>query len=293
MKRFFLILIGLFSIYSTTVYHSDEIWNKVIEHKANGKMILNNTHYFIFDEDNTYLKFTADSQELIVLNKEQKKIYDNYKLSTFIFFVATIDKDEGIDNTAQRLYNKIKSEFYVDISTSMIALVAIESRELKVAIGPSIKNLITSTDANAIINDVKPYLKEKNYYRVAKDLIEDFNYYYKLRINSQQSKGTNYDHYYSSSYGKDFDYSILFGLIGIVVFFIVIFILYIKCCPDAKCERWNCPEKKKSNSGGLFSLFGSSSNDNSSHSSHYNSNHIYSSSSGGGSDTLGGASSSW
>ena len=146
----------------------------------------------------------------------------------------------------------------------MIALIAIESREMKVGIGPSIKHLVTEMDAKAIINDVLPYIKEKKYYKVAQDLIEDFNYYYNLRKDSKKD---------SFPYDK-----VIFGVI--TVLFVGGFITLIVCACKKKYPRRDSDSDSDiiSSSGGLFS----SSNDN------YSSNNF---SSGGG--TLGGASASW
>ena len=254
MKRVFLISILFGSIYSLTAYHSDEIWYKVIEYKANGKRILNNYHYFIFDEEN-YLNLTIDSNEMKSLNKEQKKLYDNSSLSNYIFFVKTIGINEGIDITAQRLYDKIYSSFSTDIKKSMIALIGIESKIMKVAIGPSLNNIITDMDANAIINDILPHIEDKNYYRVAKDLIEDFKYYYTLWQNSQKSKEKE-----SSSRNRDDDFTGLFVTLGVLAFLFVCCIVLCVCCPnlrksDCFCD---CPlsSSSGSSSGGFFSSHG-------------------------------------
>lgn len=178
-----LIILFLFSfIKSSSFSSSAEIWNKVQESIKNRTMLLQNKGYFIFDESN-YTKLNINDTKMQILYKMQERLYKDYGIANYIFVVDSLSESyDTIKEAANKLYYYISYDFKINITNSVISLLSINSRRIRIKLGSLTQQKISDSNAQSIINDLKPYLRSKDYYHALMTIIEDINFYYNYQI---------------------------------------------------------------------------------------------------------------
>ena len=70
---------------------------------------------------------------MIELQKKQKEIYIQYGIRNYIFAIKTLDTSiESIEKAADSLSTYIQNDFKVDMSNSVIALIAMDIQKVRI-----------------------------------------------------------------------------------------------------------------------------------------------------------------
>ena len=161
MKNIFFI-ISLF--YLLNSLPSEDIWKQVITWKSNNTLI-NNNNYFIFQE-NDYCKRDIYSEDMNELYAKQKLLFTKWETPNYIFIVNNFDENlEPIENGVFHLSQYIYKEFKVKMENSIIALISIKTRRIKIKMGEITKNIITDNNVENIISSLKDLFQQKDYYK--------------------------------------------------------------------------------------------------------------------------------
>ena len=186
----------------------------------------NNLKYMIVDPEN-YLK-NNDLSEII---KGMKLLFDKFKINNYIFIISNIEikkykrnktSEIDIDKETERFLSKFnyimyRENNYYDDSMTLMSIIFINEAKIKIRTGLKLRNIIQEKDLLNIESSREIDLLESRYYKVLKDLINDFHKNY---IENYQ--------YYNSFYYQNKNtiiYSIIFILL--LIFIIIIFINYI------------------------------------------------------------------
>ena len=177
MKTILFILTLIYLIHSESILPSEEIWQNVRESIENGSMIWNKYH-FIYDENN-FTKLDINGEKMNNLYKKQEEIYlKNNNLQNYIFIVKTLnDNIDLIESIILDLGKLIKRDYEINNNNSVIALVVIDDR--KIAISTE-NDKISENEKISIINNIKIYMQNEQYYDAWNKLIDDFDYYYNI-----------------------------------------------------------------------------------------------------------------
>ena len=176
----------IYLIYSKTIYPSDEIWQNVKIYARQGLMLYNK-NYFIYDEKN-YTQLDIHGEKMLELNKKQYEAYINNNLSNYIFIVECVDEDK-IKDIADELSLKIKREINYD-HNYILALFSMKNHKVQFYAGQKAHKIITSENHKQILNDIRIYMRNKQYYNAWNKIIDDYNYYNKTYFFFQEPYST-------------------------------------------------------------------------------------------------------
>ena len=214
MKSKLTILILFYFINYITTFPSEEIWNKVKDYIKDGKMLIQNKTYFIYDENN-YTKLELNDTKMQNLYKRQEKLFKKNGIANYIFVVDFLDeKEELIEKAADNLYNYISNYFNVNMSNSVIALFSMKSRRIRIKLGILTQKNISDSNAKSIIKDLGSYLRNEDYYNAWIKLIDDIDRYFNEEIS-------------------------FFWIIIFFIFVVVIIIIQINDCINGKIDCIN------------------------------------------------------
>ena len=160
-------------------YPSNVIWAKTLYSIKNGEtMISSNKTHFIYDEKN-YIKDGNDSSRMKFLYQMQEDIFFNNNIKNYIFLVDNIyDTYEALNTFTNKIYNFIYKEFGFTLQNSIIAIFCIKSNLVKLKLGNDLQIYFIENIYNKMIENIKIYTKNSNYFNALIKLIEDIDYYY-------------------------------------------------------------------------------------------------------------------
>ena len=170
----------LFSVVeSSNSLTSAEIFNGINALIKNGTMDFNKC-YFTFDL-NDYSGLNADKTKRKTFTQKQKYIYDKYGIKNYFFVIDDFDSSSTtIEILARSLQSYIAKKYIVNMSNSVIFLIAIDQRKMRVEIGKFLNNIISDSNAAEIINSMGPYMRQLDYYNALDNALDKIEYYYNL-----------------------------------------------------------------------------------------------------------------
>ena len=203
---------------------SDTIWKKTLEYITEGKMkVFEGRNFFVFDESN-YTSLDINDSKMEILYQKQKELYTNYRIPNYIFAVDNHNENsESLTEATHNLAAYLNNEFNIDKNKTVIAYLSIQSRRIKIRTGEIIRKNITDSDAENMINNLKPYLQKKSYYEAWIKFVDDINYYRddNLKVINNNTK--------SSSKKSKKGLLIFIIIIGSIIVLIIIIVICRKC----------------------------------------------------------------
>ena len=176
MSFFFFLFISLIKIFY--FLPSDLIWKKTQLYMENGKMLVKNRNFFIFDESN-YTALDINSPIMNKLYQKQENFFQKYNISNYIFIVDNLDeKQESIESATFNLCKYLCNNYSINMNRSTVALFSIKSRRVRLRSGDKIKHELNNDRLKKIIDNLVPYLKNEKYYKAWNKLIDDLKFYY-------------------------------------------------------------------------------------------------------------------
>jgi hypothetical protein len=134
-------------------------------------------NFFIFDESN-YTKLDINGSKMESLFQKQKELHINYGIPNYIFVVKNHNEDsESLTQATHNLAAHLNNEFKVDKNRAVIGYLSMKTRRIKIRIGETIRKNITDSEAENMINNLKPYLEKEAYYDAWVKFINDIKYY--------------------------------------------------------------------------------------------------------------------
>ena len=253
MNEKLILLLLLFSfVQLSTLKHSEEIWDKFYEYVQKGeKIYLESKNYFIFDETN-YTNLHVNSTKMKTLYNLQKNFYNKHIVKNYIFLIDELGS-ETIDSFTNSLYNLISKNFSLTLSSSVIIVIPISDRLIRIKPGYSTNYNYDDYYIDIIISNLRPYMTSKDYYSGCVKLMQDLEYYYGMKYTNYDNNKNDYD-----SSGTDYD--TIKTILG-VIFVIAVLIIVAYCR-----SKGNCQDVGSSSSYIDFNV-GSSSHHHTSHSS--------------------------
>ena len=179
MKNLLILLCFIYLINLFISLPSEEILIKLKNDIIENKLLINpNKTHFLFDESN-YTRLDINHKKMKILYEKQEDIYNNLKISNFIFVVDYIDENqESIELATKRLRQYLYYAFEVDIDNSIVALFSMKSRRVRISIGKKTNEKITDSDAQSMIDDLASFLRNEEYYEAWLKFVNDIKYYY-------------------------------------------------------------------------------------------------------------------
>ena len=232
MKEKLILLLFLFSfVQLSTLKHSEEIWDKFYEYVQKGeKIYLESQNYFIFDETN-YTKLHVNNSKMKSLYQLQKDYYKKHDAKNYIFLIDELGSEE-IESFSDSLYNLISTNFSISLANSVITLIPINDRLIRIKIGTSLNYKYDDYYVDETINDLRPYMSSQDYYGGCVKLMKDLEYYY---LKTHDDSGSDYD-YDDSSKSKSSKSGSVVGTIFTIIFLIALCVLVVYCCRKGYCE---------------------------------------------------------
>ena len=188
------ILIFLFSFLFIQIINIPEykpvtnLIEKLLIYIKEGKMVLNSTHYFIFDELNIISEI-PNITKIEVLNQKQKDIYSNNGISTYIFIVSQLEgHDQNLISIMDLLYVDIAFLYSSGMRNSIIALYLFNSKELKIGFAPSIEYKISNEYVEIIKTNFLKNFANGKYYDGLLKYFDDIDYYFEKKKQNKLSK---------------------------------------------------------------------------------------------------------
>jgi hypothetical protein len=224
---------------------SDTIWKKTLEYITEGKMkVFEGRNFFVFDESN-YTSLDINDNKMEILYQKQKELYTNYGIPNYIFVVDNHNENsESLTEATHNLASYLNNEFNIDKNKTVIAYLSIQSRRIKIRTGEIIRKNITDSDAENMINNLKPYLQKKSYYEAWIKFVDDINYYRddNLKVINNNTK--------SSSKKSKKGLLIFIIIIGSIIVLIIIIVICRKC----SCNFSNTPYNTNSTYNNDYSI---------------------------------------
>ena len=125
------------------------------------------------------LKKKKNTTKIKYLYIKQNDIYVKNGIFNYFFIIDNIDeKVESLDDCAIELNRQISIYFNTASSNTLIALFSNDTRRIRIQIGIDIEDKFSQLVSTKIIDDLKSYLQEYNYYDSLIKLIDDIDYYY-------------------------------------------------------------------------------------------------------------------
>ena len=214
LKIIFIILLIFFLADGSELRPSDEIWDKVKEYSAQGKMLNESKFYFVFDELNK-TKLDIRNSKMSVLSNRQKEIYINYGLRNYAFIVQSLN-GETIEMYTDNLFNYIKRELSPSLGNSIITCISIDDRLIRIKLGDESKMKYTDNNVDNMISNLGKKMRNDDFYGALIQLVNDIeNYYGKQDYNG----GSN------NSGEADDSYLVTIAFIFVVVIVIIALVL--------------------------------------------------------------------
>ena len=226
MNEKLILLLLLFSFAQlSTLKHSEEIWDKFYEYLQGGeKIYLESQDYFIFDESN-YTKLHVNSTKMKSLYKLQKDFYNKHITNNYIFLIDELGS-ETIESFTNSLYNLISKNFSLTLSYSVIIVIPITDRLIRIQPG-SLTNLrYDDYYIDKIISNLRSYMTSKDYYGGCVKLMKDLETYYGMEHTSDNDNDDS----------SGFDFSTLKTIL-IVIFAIAFLLIGAYCRYKGNCEN--------------------------------------------------------
>ena len=176
MNSKLIVFLFIFQINLLATFPSDDIWNKIKKYINQGKMIVNkNKTHFIFDETN-YTKLDINSTKMQDLYKRQEQIFQETKMANYIIIVDNLDESiESINKAEGRLERHIEKEFKFKWNRIFIIFISVKSRRITIKIGNRYyREGFTIFKYWKILNQLKSYFKQKQYYEAWMYLLDEF-----------------------------------------------------------------------------------------------------------------------
>ena len=130
-------------------------------------------NYFIFDEEN-YTYLGINSKKMNILYDKQKGLYNHYSLRTFLFISKKLNRSiEDPYSIRNNIHDHLKN-YGVYINNTVFVLILVETIEFILYTGSKIKkSFISDNDALELNNDIKQYIKKKEYYEALENFLID------------------------------------------------------------------------------------------------------------------------
>ena len=233
MKEKLILLLFLFSfVQLSTLKHSEEIWDKFCEYaQKDDKIYLESQNYFIFDETN-YTKLHVNSSKMKSLYQLQKDYYTKHDAKNYIFLIDELGS-ETIESFSDSLYDLISKNFSISLANSVITVIPINDRLIRIKIGTSLNYKYDDYYVDQTIIDLRPYMSSKDYYGGCVKLMKDLELYY---LKTYDDSGSDYDYDSGSSSSKSSKAGSIVGTIFTIIFLIALCVLVVYCCRKGYCE---------------------------------------------------------
>ena len=232
MNEKLILLLFLFSfVQLETASYSEVLWSKFLEYVNGGeKIYLASPFYFIFDESN-YTNYHVNHTKMQALYDLQKNYYIKRGIRNYIFLFDTTGSQK-IESFAKDISKYIAKEFSQDLSNSVITLIPIQDRLIRIELGASTNSKYVDENLDIIINNLGPYMRSEDYYGACKKLMNDLESYYGKEYKGGGSSSG------SSSSSSSFGSKILsvFKIILIIIVILGICVLSIYCSKNGYCE---------------------------------------------------------
>ena len=180
MKVKLIILLFLLSfIKSSTDPPSTIIWQEIINAIDNETMVLaENKRHFIYDQKN-YLNEEIKSTKMLTFYQKQENVYIKNGIENYIFLVEKVDENlENIDTCVQNLKSLISNQFGFSLENSIILLISMGDRKIKIKPGTNILSKFNSTICNSMLKNIGLYMNTEDYYDAMIKFLSDVDYYY-------------------------------------------------------------------------------------------------------------------
>ena len=252
MKFYYYLVFLLQVIIYVSSLPSEDLWNKTLQYISEGKMILNEKYnYFIFDEEN-YTSLDINSNEMKSLYDQQKELFSHYSLRTFLFIAQNLNRSiEDAYSIRDNIRNHL-IDYGVYINYTVFVLISAETNESILYTGSKIKkSYISDNDAIILNNDIKQYIKNKEYYEALENFLFDIeDYFINKNSNNNNGNSQNFTYnptYYPTSFHSSNDNSKLSALeiVFVVLIDSVLIIVLIVCCCRCKKNKTCCFKEKK------------------------------------------------
>ena len=181
MKVRFIILFLIYFIQSEDSPPSTIIWEKVNSSIRSGETLLpTNKMHFIFDENN-YLNEEKNNTNMQYLYQMQENLYLYEGILNYIILVDNIDENkEDLKTCAKNVISLISKEFGFSLSNSIIALFSMNTRRIRIQPGDILEKIFDNTASSKMIENMRTYMINQNYYDALVHFIQDVdNYYYR------------------------------------------------------------------------------------------------------------------
>ena len=210
----------------------------------NNPRLPKNIEHMIVDPEN-YLQY-ADLKDA---NQYMNLLYENYNISTHVFFISEMKSkfklDEEIAEFVSKLsYNIYKNYVIYDEKMTLTAVFFIKDRKMRIRTSKNLREVLTDYDCLNILNRRKNDLRNNNFQEVANGLIKDIYNTYKIKLEYKNS-----DHEYDN-------YIVLFS----ILFIIAIAVIYSLLNNEKKTSKQEDKVKvfldklkKRSNPKAIFS----------------------------------------
>ena len=226
VKKFVIISIFFLSLFSF-IYSSSEDpvinpieWTPESLYKYVSNTFLNpnnpglqqNMKHMIVDPEN-YLQY-ADLRDAY---KYMDYLYDNFNISSHIFFISNMKSKFKLDEEIAEFVSKLSYYLYktydeYDEKMTLTTVFFIKDRKMRTRTSKNLREILSDYDCLNILNRRKNDLKNNNFQEVANGLVKDIYNTYKKRINSHESESED-------------NAIIFYTIIFIVVIAIVIIVL--------------------------------------------------------------------
>ena len=189
MKNTFIFLFSFFFIPIINISRHKPITNlfeKFQNYVNEGKIVLNTTHYFIFDELNV-ISPIPNITKMEILNQKQNEIYSNNGISTYIFIVSQLEGQDNISNISFLLYFDLELSHFAGAKNLIIALYVFDLDELQIG-PPSIDLTISKEYVESIKNKLFNNFESGKYYDGLLEYLDDIEYYFGNKDEEKMSK---------------------------------------------------------------------------------------------------------
>ena len=176
----------------------------------NNPRLPKNMEHMIVDPEN-YLQY-ADLRDA---NQYMNLLYENYNMSTHVFFVSEMQSKFKLDEEIPEFVSKLSYYMYknyaiYDEKMTLTAVFFIKDRKMRIRTSKNLREILTDYDCLNILNRRKNDLRDNNFQEVANGLMKDIYYTYKRKLEYKDS-----DHEYDN-----------FLVLGTILFIIVIAVIF-------------------------------------------------------------------
>jgi uncharacterized membrane protein YgcG len=168
----------LFSVVESSSSLTSEDIIKGVDALIKNKTMDFDKNYFTFDL-NDYTGLNADKKKRSTFTQKQKNLYDKYGIKNYFFIIDDFDSSStSIETLARSLQSYIAKSYTVNMSNSVIFVIAIDQRKMRLEIGKTLNKIIDDTKATEIINSMGLYMRNLDYYNALNNALNVIEYYY-------------------------------------------------------------------------------------------------------------------